>query len=170
MQVGDYVMYGSIGICSIEEIGEVHMAGTPKGKVYYTLLPVNAKGSRIFIPVDNQKVRLRPIVSIEEAENLLVELVSLEVITPFDDKKNENQMKEIIRSCSCKETARLLKTLYYSREVRLKTGKKLSAGADKYFTLSLEALTGELAIVWNIKRAEVEKLLMEELEQSINIL
>ena len=36
---GDYVVYGTKGVCQVEEITELAMKGTAEGKLYYVLRP-----------------------------------------------------------------------------------------------------------------------------------
>ena len=36
---GDYVVYGTKGVCQVEEITELEMKGTAEGRLYYVLRP-----------------------------------------------------------------------------------------------------------------------------------
>ena len=58
---GDYVVYGTKGVCQVEEITELAMKGTAEGKLYYVLRPCFQKGSTLFTPVDNEKTIIRPV-------------------------------------------------------------------------------------------------------------
>lgn len=62
-EIGEYVVYGMNGVCRVEEIGTMDLGGIDSDKLYYTLLPIYTKGSRVFTPVDNQKVIMRAIIS-----------------------------------------------------------------------------------------------------------
>ena len=55
-QKNDYVIYGSNGVCKIQDIGPLDMPGIPKERIYYTLVPYYTKDSQIFTPVDSNKV------------------------------------------------------------------------------------------------------------------
>ena len=64
---GDYVIKIPEGICEIEDVGCLDMSGVNKDKEYYALAPINQKGSKIYIPVDNVHGRIRNIISKEDA-------------------------------------------------------------------------------------------------------
>ena len=49
---GDFIIYGSNGVCQVEHIGSMELQGVPDDKMYYTLVPVYEKKSRLFTPVD----------------------------------------------------------------------------------------------------------------------
>ena len=50
---GDFIIYGSNGVCQVEHIGSMELQGVPDDKMYYRLVPVYEKKSRLFTPVDN---------------------------------------------------------------------------------------------------------------------
>ena len=69
--VGEFVVYGTTGVCLIEEIGTLQMAGISKERVYYTMMPLGSKGSKVYVPIDNNKTILRTVISKEEAKELV---------------------------------------------------------------------------------------------------
>ena len=68
--VGDYIVYGTDGICIVKDISQIDIPGAPSGRTYYLLSPVGARESKIYSPVDNTKVTMRRIISKEEAAKL----------------------------------------------------------------------------------------------------
>ena len=110
--VGEYIVYGTTGVCKVEEIGPMQMMGPSKDKLYYTLAPLYSKGSKVFIPVDNEKVVMRPVLTKEEAEELVNEIPSIELLWVADEKSREDIYKTALRSCEPKEWIKIIKTLY----------------------------------------------------------
>ena len=53
--VGDYIVYGSNGICRVEEITHPDIAGIDEDKLYYVLVPEKTRDSRLFCPTDNSR-------------------------------------------------------------------------------------------------------------------
>ena len=53
-KVNDVIIYGTQGVCKIEDIEEKSISGTKKA--YYVIKPVNDNGSTIFAPTDNEFV------------------------------------------------------------------------------------------------------------------
>ena len=70
-QIGDYIVYGTSGVCRVEKIGPVDLPDVSKDKLYYTLSPVRNPGGHIYTPVDNQRVVMRPILTEDETEQLI---------------------------------------------------------------------------------------------------
>ena len=54
--VGEYIVYGTSGVCKVEAVGPMQMSGVNKDKLYYTLAPLYSKGSKFFTPVDKDEV------------------------------------------------------------------------------------------------------------------
>lgn len=60
-EIGEYIIYGSTGVCEIVDITTMNIEGIPKDKEYYILHPFGKKGSKIYTPVDNEKTTMRKI-------------------------------------------------------------------------------------------------------------
>lgn len=71
---GEYIIYGRNGICKIEDITHLDISGVDKKKLYYVLSPLNAKGSRVYFPVDKKDANARKLVTKQEAWKLLDEI------------------------------------------------------------------------------------------------
>ncbi len=68
-KVGDLIIYGSSGVCKVEDIGVPNITGINNNKDYYTLKPVYQDG-KIFTPVDTS-IFMRPIMSYKEVQELI---------------------------------------------------------------------------------------------------
>ncbi|HEX3021376.1 MAG TPA: CarD family transcriptional regulator [Lachnospiraceae bacterium] len=158
-EVGDYIIYGSTGVCRVEKVGSIDLAGVPKGKLYYTLVPVYEKGSKVFTPTDNGKVAMRPVISKVEASKLINDIKNIELFWTSDDKRMENEYRESMKKCDCREYVRIIKTLYLRNQARIEEGKKVTVADKKYLDKAEECLYGELAIPLGIDKAEVEQFI-----------
>lgn len=158
-KVGDYMVYGSMGVCRVDAIGPISIDKSEAEKLYYTLTPVYETGSKVFTPVDNQKVNMRPVLSKDEAVQLIDGIPEVETLwVPFD-KAREEIYKEAIRKCDCSEWIKIIKTLYLRKQARIAEGKKAVNAEEKYLHIVEEALYGELAIPLNMKPEEVLKFI-----------
>ena len=110
--VGDYIIYGNHGVCRVDKIGTVSLSMADKNKEYYTLCPIYKNDATVYAPVENPKSIIRPILTKEEAEELINEIPSLDMVWIGNDKERELQYKAALRSCDCKELIRIIKTLY----------------------------------------------------------
>ena len=74
-EIGEYIIYGNTGVCKVGEVTKMAAPGTDGDRLYYALEPVYDKGCRLFTPVDNQKVKMRPILTKEEADALIKQMI-----------------------------------------------------------------------------------------------
>lgn len=159
-KVGEYIVYGMNGVCRVEEVGPMKMSGVDSDRLYYTLLPLYTKGSRVFTPVDNQKIVMRAVISKQEAGKLVEEFKQIETIEEQRDKNRELAYKEALRSCDCKQWIRIINTAIKRKEERSAIGKKMAACDERYLKQAQDSLYGELAISLQIDKSEVENYIM----------
>lgn len=164
---GDYIIYGSSGVCMVEEVGPMDMAGTMRGKLYYTLRPMYSGSSTIFTPTDNDKIVMRHILTREEAERCMERVELAEPLEIGEERKREEIYREVLRGCDCDECLRLLKTLHGRQHVRLENGKKVAALDERYMKMAEESLFGELAASLGRKREEVRELIYEKIADKV---
>ena len=68
--VGELIFYGRTGVCEVKEITTLKSMGETEGRLYYILEPLY-KECKISIPVDNDKIYMRPVISRKHAEELI---------------------------------------------------------------------------------------------------
>ncbi|MBR3244720.1 MAG: CarD family transcriptional regulator [Parasporobacterium sp.] len=159
--IGDLIVYGNTGVCTVEKIGKPELAGVTDDKVYYTLQPYYSKNSRIFTPCDNDKVVMRPVISKKEAETLIKEIPKIKLLVITDEKKREECYKETMRTCDCREFVSILKTIYNRKITRLAEGKKVTASDERYFSMAEDKLFGELAIALGVEKSAMRTKMKE---------
>ncbi|MBR3644524.1 MAG: CarD family transcriptional regulator [Parasporobacterium sp.] len=159
--IGDLIVYGNTGVCTVEKIGKPELAGVTDDKVYYTLQPYYSKNSRIFTPCDNDKVVMRPVISKKEAETLVKEIPKIKLLVITDEKKREECYKETMRTCDCREFVSILKTIYNRKITRLAEGKKVTASDERYFSMAEDKLFGELAIALGVEKSAMRTKMKE---------
>lgn len=163
-EVGNFVVYGSSGVCKVDEVGPLLKMNMPKDKIYYTLLPVYSKGSKVFTPVDSDKVILRPVLSKEEAIDLVNEIDDVDEIDIPDNKKREEIFKQCVRKCDCKDLIRIIKTINTRRDERIAEGKKVTAGDEKMLHIAEESLSRELAVALELEKEIVDDFLENKIQ------
>lgn len=104
-QVGEYIVHPGQGVCRVEEVVD---APVPT----YQLLPIGQRHPiRISFPVANE-ARLRPILSSDEAERIIDEYPTMD-LDPFTERSNtleEEHFRSVIRTGSCRDSVRIVKT------------------------------------------------------------
>lgn len=121
---GDFIIYGSNGVCQVEHIGSMDLQGVPGDKMYYTLVPVYEEKSRLFTPVDNHKVVMRPVISKQEACELIDHMQEMQVFEIQNEKNRDTVFKEALKTGDCEELVRVIKTIYEKKQERKAQGKK----------------------------------------------
>ncbi len=165
-EIGEYIIYGNTGVCKVGEVTKMKAPGTKDDKLYYSLEPVYDKGCRLFTPVDNEKVKMRPVLTREEADALIEQIQEIDTLWVKDEKNREQIYKEAIRTCSCVEWVRIIKTLYIRKESRLAAGKKVTSSDAKYLHMAEDSLYGELSVVMGIPRDEMESYISRRVKES----
>lgn len=165
-EAGEYIVYGNTGVCKVGEVTKMTAPGTEEDRLYYTLEPVYDKGCRLFTPIDNQKVIMRPVLTKSEAEELIARMKEIDTLWVSDEKHREQIYKEAIRTGNCEEWVKIIKTLYLRKQSRLAEGKKVTSSDAKYLHLAEESLYGELSVVMGIPKEEMEAFITKCVEHS----
>lgn len=162
-ETGDYVVYGHNGICQVMGVTTMDMPGISKERLYYILCPEGQKEGKIFTPVDNDKMVLRKVMKQEDAEKLIAEIPSIEILEVMDEKRREEQYKECIKSCECRELIRIIKTIYLRKQERLSQGKKVTAVDERYLKMAEDNLYSELSILLGVPKNKMVEYISSKL-------
>lgn len=172
--IGELIIYGTTGVCKVTDIGRLKAPGIPKDRIYYTLEPCRSTGSKIFTPVDNEKVIMRNVIDSEEAIALIDEMQDEGNLWVMDEKRREFNYKEAVRKCDCRELVKIIKAIYLRKQSRIAEGKKVTAVDEKYFHIAEDNLYEELAVSLEMDRDEIREFItdrvkkMEELKTEEN--
>ena len=163
-QAGEYIIYGSEGVCKVENVGHPDVSMADASREYYTLSPVYRGGCN-YIPVDS-KVFMRPVISRSEALALVEQVAGIEM-NHYENcnlREINDHYTAMLQSHECKALVQLVKTVYQKRENLLKNGKKLGQIDERYLKRAEELLFGELAVVLEMEREAVGALITEQLQ------
>lgn len=164
-QVGDTVVCGSNGVCIIEKIGPLtNMGKTAIKKDYYTLQPYFDNGGKIYLPVDNDKVVMRYVLSKDEVTALVDEISILEQIDISDEKLRETEYKNAVNSSDPRKLIRIIKTMHNRRKSRIESGKKSTAIDEKYSRIAETRLCEELALALELDKDSVRDNIRKHIE------
>lgn len=163
-QTGDYIVYGSRGVCRIKDIGTLDFLGKEKKKLYYTLVPYYVEGSVVYAPVESNGIVMRPIMSKEEVMELINEIPQIEELWIKDEKSRELAYKEAVKSCDSRELIRIIKTIYNRGKSRMAEGKRMTESDNKYFKLAEENLYAEMAVTLHMNKEDVKKFVIEHVK------
>jgi len=158
-QMGELVQYGTSGVCKVEDIVR-GVPWLPKDTECYLLIPVSKKEEKIYIPVENDKVKMRRILSKEEVMDLIEKAAGMKGPAIVNEKQCESIYREELYSLDCYRWIGLLKVLYARKAKRISMGKKVTATDERYLKNVEERLKEEWSFVIESEQInnELEKL------------
>ncbi len=149
-EVGEYIVHPGQGVCRVDEVVD-----TPQQT--YMLMPVSGRHPiRISYPVSGE-ARLRPIVSHDEAEELISEYAELGLIEyrGRGGALEEEFFRTEIRNGSCRDTIAVVKT-FRSRIAEVKShNKKPPVAYERILKQACERSLSELSIALEMPVDEV---------------
>ena len=162
--VGDYIVYGSNGICRVEEITHPDIAGIDEDKLYYVLVPEKTRDSR-FCPTDNSRVVLRSVITADEAAALMEEVKEIEPLQVESERMRDDSYKKAMKSCDLRQCVKVIKALLIRKEERESHGKKVTVTDERYMKLAEEGLYSELSLVMGKDREEIKEKFLDYCKQ-----
>ncbi len=163
-RAGDLVYYGKTGVCEVVDIKTVRSSADKKEELYYQLKPMYQSCS-ISVPVDNDKIYLRSIISEDEVHALIDSIPDMKEEAFYCT--NLNQLKDHYRQIlDSRDNSKLLGLIISvtkkKREVAAHK-KKLGAVDEKFLKDAKGLLYGEFAAVLDIPKNQVEEYIYEEI-------
>ena len=158
---GQYIIYGIRGVCEVMDITTIDRPGGPQGKLYYVLRPYYHQDSKIVTPVDSDKTVIRPLLTREEALELIDRIQDVQEMEVTEDKQREERYKEALKTCDCLVWVSMIKSLYLRRKDRIEQGKKMTDLDERYFKTAEENLYSELALSLGMSRDEMVDYIKE---------
>lgn len=163
-RVGDRVVYGVHGVCSIVE-EEVRMIDR-KPRTYLVLEPVGQSGSRFFVPTHNPAAmaKLRNMLNTEELEALLhSEAVQTDGWIP-DENQRKQAYRELIGSGDRARLMCMVRTLYRRKAELTAAGRKCHLCDENFLRDAERLLVDEIALVMEAEPKQVKQYLAENLK------
>lgn len=154
---GDYIIYGSTGICKVEEIGVPKLPHVSSEKLYYTLAPVYSTET-IYTPVDTDTF-MRPIISRRDAELLIEQIpyIRENIYINRNQRFLAEHYKASLDTHNCEDLVELIKSVYLKNLDMTAKGKKLGQIDQRFMERAEWLLHGELAVALGIPIDEVPK-------------
>jgi CarD family transcriptional regulator len=155
-KVGDLIVYGKTGVCRVEEIKPIDPEGSGEEVLYYTLVPLYRTGTA-FVPVNSDKVQLRPIISKKEVEDLINEIPSIDVKAYYNSSLSQliDHYEKSLSSHSCLDLIKLTMSLYKKKRNLEEQNRKFGVVDGRFMKKAEELLFGEFAAVLEIPLEDV---------------
>lgn len=150
--VGEKIIYGENGVCTVERIAPLELSGSSPDKLYYYLTPYIGSGT-YFAPVDSGAY-MRPVMGRDEAEALIDAIPGIAPAVCNDSRFNHVDAfyKELFKQHSCEALVSVVKGLH----LRMSERKTKSSRAETTMKRAKDILHGELAVALGLELCEVE--------------
>ena len=164
--VGEYVIYGSEGVCRVESVGHPEVTGLDKTKSYYTLSPVYRNG-KIYTPVDST-ICMRHVISRDGAQELIDSIgeINSDLDVPKDAKLANQYYRELVRSYECRKLISVIKYVFAKQREFAAAKRNVPAVDMKFFKMAEDMLYSEFAFALGIEPKEVKGYIAACCEQA----
>ena len=153
LQLGERVVYGIHGVCSIVTI-EQRIIDRKKAD-YYVLEPLDQPGSKYYVPVNNQIAvsKLRPLLTVEQLEAMLNSPESVSWIA--DENQRKNKYRELINSGDRGALLGMIRLLQEHKISQLAAGRKFHLCDENFLKDAKKLLSSEICLVLGVPKRDV---------------
>lgn len=154
-QIGESVVYGTTGVCTISSIGPLSMHGVDRHRQYYTLRPIHQAGS-VYVPAgEGQPKAMRKPLTREEAEDLLARIPGIEPyeIQDLNYKQRTDAFSAALHENCCDSLVQMIKAI--DRKKRRGREKQQYNVDNSFMKRAMNLLCGELAFALDLPMEEV---------------
>ncbi len=164
--IGDTVLYGHEGVCTIERMEEMKV-GRSKTQ-YFVLRPVYHNSSTVFVPAANEQLlqKMRPILTREEIDCLLQQAAQTESEWIDDAAERKAAFQAILAAGERAQLLQMLRLLYLHRQALQQRGKHLRTSDDQLLRDAEKLLHDEFAFVLQIPQAKVSEYIRSRMEKT----
>ena len=160
-QIGEIVIYGSKGVCKIEEICNLDMSG--EMKEYYVLAPLYDKSTKVYVPIDKERLtnRMRDVMSPEAIEEFIADIDSIEADWCEDTDERKPYYTDIVSKGDVRRIVAMLKALYAHRAKLDKMNRRMYVSDERSIRDGEKLIQGEIAHVFGLHPSEVAQFVEE---------
>lgn len=157
--VGQKIIYGESGVCTVERIAPLEMSGASAERMYYYLSPLIGSGT-YFAPVDSGTF-MRELMDRSTADALICSIPSIEPAVCLDSRFNH--VDAFYKDQFKKHTPEALVAIIKGLKIRMTEKKTKSSRAEATMKRAKETLYGELSIVLDMEYNEVENYILSKI-------
>ena len=165
-KIGEFVVYGTNGVCRIEDITMRSLGSAIPPRKYYILTQLK-NSSTIYVPYEGQSAKMRYPVTSDEIARMIVASKDLDLPWNFDRKARTARFHEILTAGVGVDLLLMIRCIQSQKEELAKTKKKLSnTDSDLLFTAQ-SILEDEFSFVLGIPACKVKEYIISHLSQEV---
>mgnify|MGYP002583101829 FL=1 len=154
---GDYVVYGTSGICMIEDIRLMKFAMDSEKSTYYVLKPESSDSSVVYVPAKNEKLmsKMREVMTKDEIDSLLLGMKDKEIGWEKDRRIRSEIFHDILVKGVTQKLLLMIRCLYMKKRELIPLGKKLPTTDENTLKSAEKLVEEEFSHVLGIPGTEV---------------
>lgn len=163
-QVGDRVVYGIHGVCTVADLEK--RVVDRKTVTYLVLEPVDRDGSRYLVPTHNENAmgKLRPMLTPEQMQALLESAEIREDSWIREENQRKQTYRELITRGDRVGLMQMVHTLYEHKKNQAAAGKKVHLADENFLRDAEKLLSCEIAVVMDMQADEARTFLRTRLK------
>ncbi len=154
-EIGQTVMFGSDGVCTIKEKTWMEMGG--ESREYYVLSPFHDQKSTIYVPVNNSELtaKMRCVITAEKIDELINEAATKKAEWISDDSERKAFCDDVLNSGDRMALMMLIEMLYNHKEKQKSNKRRFQIADENCLKRAEKMLNDEFSYVLGIGRDEV---------------
>lgn len=161
-QIGDHVVYISVGVCKIVDICRKNF-GNDEEQEYYVLETIYGNGMTVHISTDNYKDVLRPLLTREELISLIHTMPHTNDDWIADSSTRKEFYHHALQSKDHSELIQMIKLLHTRKKNLENEGKRLPFSDAGSMAEAEKMLANEFAFVLKIEPNQVVPFIIDQL-------
>jgi CarD family transcriptional regulator len=165
-EIGEYIVYGTSGICRVEAICASPYDRTDT-RTYYLLIPKhNPMSATIYTPVDNDRVPMRRLMTAEQIETLIALIPEIGCLVIPAEKKRREIYRSAVGELRPEGYVSVIKTVRRRREELAAARKQFPVCDLEYGRLAEHLLYSECAHVLGLSEQATESYIEDQLQKA----
>ena len=158
--IGDNVVYGSVGVCNICEISTRRVM--KQDIDYYVLKPISDQQSTLFVPVDNQLLcnKMRPLLTKTEINEIIYDLKNHDDIWIKEETRRKEEYNNLLSSGNALKILLVIRSILNQKDKLTSIGKQLHLNDKKLIKTAQKIIDSEFSTVLGIEKQEVSKYIL----------
>lgn len=159
----DIIVYGTYGLCAVEDIRNMSFSKIQMSENYYVLKPLKNANSTYYVPVNNEKAvsKLRLPMTKEQIENMLCSAFEKEYEWKENRQLRDDFFNSVLEKGVSAELVSLINCIYMRKETLAQKGKNISATDKNIFSVAEKMLNEELSYVLGTEEEKVSEYIKD---------
>ncbi len=169
-RIGEVVSYGTVGICTVDDIRmESSGRGSTKKQEYYVLKPSATPTCMIYVPRTNESLtkKMRPILTKVQIDEMISSARGKKVPWIEDTRQRTDAYQQIVLKGISEELLLLIACLYEEKRAREEEKRKFCATDEKLLASAERLVSEEFSYSLQISREQVSAYIAQKIKTAI---